>query len=105
IEELIAGSEQAGDFIETPPVLDESTIELSKPEPPITDLRLGAYKVIREIGRGGMGTVYLAARADEEFRKHVAIKVIIAGFDHETIIQRFKNERQILAGLDHPNIA
>ena len=47
-----------------------------------------------------MGTVYLAARADEEFRKRVAIKLVTAGFDHESIIQRFRNERQILAGLD-----
>ena len=106
IEKLIEGSDQAGDFIETPPVLDKSTIKLSDPEnTPLTGVRIGAYKVIREIGRGGMGTVYLAARDDDEFRKHVAIKVIIAGFDHETIIQRFRNERQILAGLDHPNIA
>jgi len=106
IEKLIAGSEQAGDFIEMPPVLDDTTIELLEPEiTPLAGVRIGSYKVIREIGRGGMGTVYLAARADDEFRKHVAIKVITAGFDHETIIQRFKNERQILAGLDHPNIA
>ena len=49
--------------------------------------------------------MYLAARADEEFQKHVAIKVVTAGFDHESIIQRFLSERQILAGLDHPNIA
>jgi len=106
IEKLIDGYDRAGDFIEIPPVLDESTIELSEPEAtPLTGVRIGAYKLIKEIGRGGMGTVYLAARADEEFRKHVALKVITAGFDHETIIQRFRNERQILAGLDHPNIA
>lgn len=106
IEKLIAGSEQAGNFIETPPVVDEATMEFSVPRMiPVAGVRIGSYKVIREIGRGGMGTVYLAARADDEFRKRVAIKVIIAGFDHETIIQRFKNERQILAGLDHPNIA
>ncbi len=106
VEKLIEGSDQAGSFIETPPVLDENTIALSESEAPsLIDLRLGAYKVIREIGRGGMGTVYLAARADEEFRKRVAIKLVTAGFDHETIIQRFRSERQILAGLDHPNIA
>jgi serine/threonine protein kinase len=106
IEKLIDGSEQAGSFMETPPVLDETTIALSEPEiTALAGIRIGAYRVIREIGRGGMGTVYLAARADEEFRKHVAIKVVTAGFDHETIIQRFRSERQILAGLDHPNIA
>jgi serine/threonine protein kinase len=105
IEKLIDGSDQAGNFIEKPPLIDLTTIELEETETTLTDLRLGSYKVIREIGRGGMGTVYLAARADEEFQKHVAIKVVTAGFDHESIIQRFRVERQILAGLDHPNIA
>ena len=105
IERLIDGYDRAGRFIETPPLLDE-TIELpGSDERSLAGLRLGAYEVIREIGRGGMGTVYLAARADEEFRKLVAIKLVTAGFDHESIIQRFRNERQILAGLDHPNIA
>lgn len=105
IEKLIDGSDRAGTFIEASP-LHDTTIALSESETePLPGLRLGAYKVIREIGRGGMGTVYLAARADEEFRKRVAIKLVTAGFDHETIIQRFRNERQILAGLDHPNIA
>lgn len=106
IETLIDGSERAKSFIEAPPALDAMTTPLLESDAkPLDDLRLGAYRVIREIGHGGMGTVYLAARADEEFRKRVAIKVVTAGFDHETIIQRFRNERQILAGLDHPNIA
>ncbi len=106
IQKLIDGSDRAGSFIETPPALDETTLALPESETePLAGLRLGAYKVIREIGRGGMGTVYLAARADEEFRKQVAVKLVTAGFDHESIIRRFRNERQILAGLDHPNIA
>lgn len=106
IEKLIDGSDRAGSFIESPPSLDGTTIALLASDlESLAGLRLGAYRVIREIGRGGMGTVYLAARADEEFRKRVAIKLVTAGFDHETIIQRFRNERQILAGLDHPNIA
>lgn len=106
IEKLIDGYDQAGSFIETPPLLDQTTMALPESEiEPLSGLRLGAYRVIREIGRGGMGTVYLAARADEEFRKQVAIKLVTAGFDHKTIIQRFRNERQILASLEHPNIA
>ena len=52
-----------------------------------------------------MGAVYLASRADEQFLKIVALKLIKTGFDHESIIRRFRNERQILASLDHPNIA
>ena len=66
--------------------------------------RIGPYRVIREIGRGGMGVVYLAARADETFRKEVAIKLIRRDLDTEFVIQRFRDERQILASLDHPNI-
>ena len=106
IEKLVDGSDRAAGFIETPPALDEITI--NQPESvndSLAGLRLGSYKVIKEIGRGGMGTVYLAARADQEFEKYVAIKLVTAGFDHEAIVQRFRNERQILAGLDHPNIA
>ena len=67
--------------------------------------RIGAYRILREIGRGGMGTVYLAARADDAFEKLVAIKIIRRGLDSDELIRRFQNERQILAMLDHPNIA
>jgi serine/threonine-protein kinase len=67
--------------------------------------RIGAYRILREIGRGGMGTVYLAARADDTFQKLAAIKIIRYGLNPEEIAQRFRRERQILASLDHPNIA
>src|SRR6185295_7837280 len=67
--------------------------------------RLGPYKIIREIGHGGMGTVYLAIRADDQFRKEVAIKVVNRGMDTDLILRRFVMERQILADLEHPNIA
>ena len=67
--------------------------------------RIGAYHVIREIGRGGMGSVYLASRADEEYESDVAIKVVRPGFDTDFILRRFRRERQILARLHHPNIA
>ena len=69
------------------------------------DLRIGPYQVLRRLGEGGMGSVYLAVRADQEFRKYVAIKVIRKGMDSSEIVSRFRRERQILAGLDHPNIA
>jgi len=71
----------------------------------VRGLRIGSYQVLRRLGEGGMGTVYLAARADQEFRKHVAIKVIRKGMDSAEIVARFRRERQILAALDHPNIA
>jgi len=66
--------------------------------------RVGSYEVLREIGRGGMGAVYLATRADEEYNKRVAIKLVQAGSDRNAIIERFRHERQTLAALDHPNI-
>jgi tRNA A-37 threonylcarbamoyl transferase component Bud32/tetratricopeptide (TPR) repeat protein len=67
--------------------------------------RLGAYRVIRELARGGMGTVYLAERADAEFEQRVAIKLVTRGMDTELVLRRFRRERQILAELQHPNIA
>ena len=67
--------------------------------------RLGSYRIEREIGRGGMGAVYLAVRADDEYKKRVAIKLIKRGMDTDFIVRRFRNERQILASLDHPHIA
>jgi serine/threonine protein kinase/tetratricopeptide (TPR) repeat protein len=66
---------------------------------------VGPYKIIEQIGIGGMGEVYRAVRDDEQYRREVAIKVVRAGQDSGLVISRFKNERQILAGLDHSNIA
>src|SRR5215204_1640889 len=65
----------------------------------------GAYRLIREIGRGGMGAVYLAERADGMFKTNAAVKLIKRGMDTDSILRRFRNERQILAALNHPNIA
>ncbi len=66
---------------------------------------IGAYRVLRELGRGGMGVVYLAVRDDGTFRKNVALKLLLREQVNEEFIQRFKQERQVLAALDHPNIA
>ena len=81
---------------------------LASIEQPIFDSligqRLGPYQIIREIGRGGMATVYLASRADDEFRKRVAIKLLAHGLIAEELVLRFRNERQTLAALEHPNI-
>jgi serine/threonine protein kinase/Tfp pilus assembly protein PilF len=67
--------------------------------------RVGAYVIVRELGRGGMGTVFLAERADGQFEKQVAIKILNRGANTAEILHRFRAERQILARLDHPNIA
>ena len=72
---------------------------------PGTERRVGPYRLLRELGHGGMGTVYLAVRADEHFHKRVALKVVRGGAGSEAVVRYFKRERQILAGLDHPNIA
>jgi len=67
--------------------------------------RLGAYQLVERIGAGGMGIVFRALRADGQYEKQVAIKLIHAAFGTEYFLSRFKNERQILASLEHPNIA
>jgi eukaryotic-like serine/threonine-protein kinase len=69
-----------------------------------TGKRIGAYKIVRHLGEGGMAVVYLGERDDEQFRKRVAIKMLRPGFYTPEIVDRFRNERQTLAALDHPNI-
>ncbi len=68
-------------------------------------LRIGPYEVVREIGRGGMGAVYLARRMDGEYDQDVALKLLKRGTDTDEVLRRFRAERQILARLEHPNIA
>jgi tetratricopeptide (TPR) repeat protein len=67
--------------------------------------RMGPYRIVREIGRGGMGVVYEAVRDDDEFRKRVALKVAVRAAYSADFLARFRHERQILAQLEHPNIA
>jgi serine/threonine protein kinase len=67
--------------------------------------RVGTYSLIGKIGQGGMGTVYRAVRADDEFQKTVAIKMLRVHDDDATLLRRFRHERQVLATLEHPNIA
>ena len=67
--------------------------------------RIGPYRILRELGRGGMGAVYLAERDDEHYHQQVAIKLIKPGLGGDAIRKRFRNEMQILADLSHPNIA
>jgi serine/threonine protein kinase len=68
-------------------------------------VRLGAYRILREIGRGGMATVFLAVRDDAQYEKSVAIKLVRRGMDTDDLLARFRAERQILANLDHPYCA
>ena len=66
---------------------------------------VGPYRLLRELGRGGMGTVFLAERDDDQYKASVAIKLVRLGMDTEFILARFRRERQTLARLQHPNIA
>ncbi len=77
---------------------------IAVPADPLLRKRVGFYRILRQIGMGGMGTVYLAERADEEFRKRVALKAVRPELFNEQALRRFQNERQTLAVLDHPNI-
>jgi serine/threonine-protein kinase len=97
VESLLAADEEAGDFL-----------ELTAPPPDATggdDARIGPYRRGRLLGEGEVSTVHLAVRDDDAYHQQVAIKLIRPGMDSRPILQRFRQERQILASLSHPNIA
>ena len=105
VELLLAAHQHRGAFMDQPIATLHSSQRTADTGADLAGSRIGSYEIIREIGRGGMGTVYEAARMDGSFRKRVAIKVIRATLLTEQSQARFRRERQILAGLDHPNIA
>lgn len=80
-------------------------VEPLEPAPGMEGQRLGPYRIERKLGTGGMGDVYLAERADEEYQQRVAIKLVRAGVYSAQVQSRLRMERQILARLEHPNIA
>jgi non-specific serine/threonine protein kinase/serine/threonine-protein kinase len=96
LESLLRADARGGDILETGVV--------ERPEA-VLGCRLGDYEVVGLVGQGGMGIVYHGVRADDQFRKRVAIKLIRRGMDSAFVVQRFRRERQILASLDHPSIA
>ncbi len=102
IEALLAAETEAGDFLATP-LLSAATLKLQSNSQP--GRVIGRYRLLEEIGHGGMATVYLAERVDGEYRQQVALKLVWSSAHSEEIRRRFKQERQILASLDHPNIA
>ncbi len=81
------------------------TTSVSDPVMHMTGRRIGAYRLVRLLGRGGMGSVHLAVRDDDHYKKEVAIKLLKRGMDTDVMLQRFRQERQILANLEHPFIA
>jgi non-specific serine/threonine protein kinase/serine/threonine-protein kinase len=102
VERLLAARDRAGDFISSPAI---AAVRDGEGADETVGRLVGPYRLVREIGRGGMGAVYLAERADGQYEQRVALKVIKRGMDTEHVLARFRAERQILASLDHPNIA
>ena len=102
VSSLLASS-GTNSFLDHPPAA-AITSGITAPADPMIGRRLGSYKILRRIGSGGMGAVYLAQRDDDQFRKRVALKAIRAGLIDEHVLRRFQNERQLLAVLNHPNI-
>jgi eukaryotic-like serine/threonine-protein kinase len=107
VEQLLAAAEADDEFLapggalrgETWRTLFAERIIVPPPK------RIGAYRIVRELGRGGMSVVYLGERADGVFEQRVALKLVKPGADTEEVLQRFEQERQILASLSHPAIA
>ncbi len=92
-------------FLNETALSEVSATLLAAEQTPVIGRQFGVYKTVKQIGLGGMGEVYRAYRADDEYRKEVALKVVRSGQDSGFVVTRFKNERQILATLEHPNIA
>jgi tetratricopeptide (TPR) repeat protein/tRNA A-37 threonylcarbamoyl transferase component Bud32 len=108
VEDLLSRLSTAQSFLETPPkataaalIAQARQLEGATHE----GRRIGAYRTLRQIGHGGMSRVFLAERADGEFTQQVALKLLRPGLDSEIDQHRFRAERQILASLNHPNIA
>jgi tetratricopeptide (TPR) repeat protein/tRNA A-37 threonylcarbamoyl transferase component Bud32 len=105
VRRLVRAHGEAGaDFLGRPPLGSAATIGTDEGVPAI-GRRIGPYRILREIGRGGMGAVYLAERADAQYEKRLALKLVQRGMDSDSVLRRFLAERQILASMDHPNIA
>jgi serine/threonine protein kinase len=105
VESLLASHQKADSvFLKNPAV---NLLEMPELAAKVTNIgrRIGVYQILEEIGEGGMGEVYRAIRADGQYKKEVAIKMVRGGYDSKSILERFRHERQILASLDHPNIA
>ena len=101
VESLLAAAEADPAFLADPASLSG----LGLAEEPAPRLRIGPYRVVGELGHGGMGTVYAGLHEQGGFTRRVALKVIRRGMDSDLVLHRFLTERQILASLEHPLIA
>jgi non-specific serine/threonine protein kinase/serine/threonine-protein kinase len=104
VERLLRADMDAGEFINEPAAVDLGLAEEQTVDPYLGQ-QIDSYKIVKEIGHGGMGTVYLADHADESFDKQVALKLIKRGMDTNAVLKRFVMERRILAQLQHRFIA
>src|ERR1700683_3905895 len=107
VESLLYFGMRVDNFIETPALelAADSFANQDADGRVMLGRRIGQYELVAKLGSGGMGEVYRAVRDDDQFQKQVAIKLIRQGYDTAQIVRRFRNERQILASLEHPNIA
>lgn len=105
VESLLRSHERAGVEFLNSPAVDLRSLVGANGSSNYIGRRIGVYKILEEIGHGGMGEVYRASRVDGQYEKQVAIKLVRIGLDSPFLVQRFLHERQILASLDHPNIA
>ncbi len=104
IEEMLRFHDTDSSAFEEP-VFEVATKLIAERETLPIGVKLDNYRIVREIGRGGMGVVYEAERTDGLFEQRAAVKIIKRGMDTDAILNRFTLERQILASLEHPNIA
>ena len=105
VESLLASHHESTGFMAAPAAdLNMLAFDLSSAEIPRVQ-RVGSYELQKRIGRGGMGSVWLGICIDREYPNRVAVKMVKRGMDTAEILRRFRMERQVLAGLDHPNIA
>ena len=108
LERMLEAARHIGDRFDVPAHSSlgfSSDTGESEPTASLVGVRLGHFRVTRLAGRGGMGAVYEAERDDDQFQQRVAIKTLWRGADSELLLQRFRSERKILAGLQHPHIA
>ena len=106
VEALLSAYEDDPGFLEAPiPATKAGEALLEQIGKRAEGRLIGSYRVVRELGRGGMGVVYEAVRTGDEFSRRVAIKILSSGWSASTLAERFRFERQVLAGLDHPGIA
>jgi len=107
VESLLRHAPDAERYLSAPPAALAAAIVAETRDAEARDIgrRIGAYRLVEEIGRGGMARVFLAERADGQFEQRVALKLLRPGLDTDLDQARFRAERQILAALNHPNIA